>query len=166
MGSVHRSLDPSHADEVREDHRLATDMREHGEIPENHFWQTVYHDHYRKDIAETGNDLRFRRHERWVDDEFRRYDEEHRRREHQQLTPSHDPLAAAPTSTADLPLSLPSVPVLLETIAGGPPPTVQPAISGIVPEPSGLVLIGFGLVAAWMARGRRAGDGRGQRPSR
>jgi hypothetical protein len=150
MGSVHMHLDLSHADEVREDRLLATDMREHGEIPANHFWQTMYQ-HYRDDIAETGNDLRFRHHHRWIDDEFRRYDRELRDRDHQPLAGSDH----FPAPTSDGLLSLSSMPLMLQTSADGPVPASQPAIGGSIPEPSGLVLIGVGLVGAWVAWGRR-----------
>jgi PEP-CTERM motif len=151
MGSVYIRLDLSHANEQREDHLLATDIREHGEIPANRFWQIVYHDYYRNDIAETGNDLRFRSHHLWVDVEFRHYDRLHRYHDHRQLAESDQPPAPAP----DIPLWSPTLPHNPLAITGGSVPAVRPEINGSVPEPSGLVLLGAGLAVAWVAWWRR-----------
>lgn len=142
MGSAHIHLDLSHENERREDDLLATDMRLHGEIPTNHFWQTVYNDYYRNDIAETGNDLRFRSHHRWVDSEFRRYDHLHAHRGPGQ---SHQP-TVPPTQVFEPSLTTLDIPQQFNTSSIPPPP---PITNSSVPEPSGVILLGIGLIVTW-----------------
>jgi hypothetical protein len=150
MGSVHIHLDLSHENEQRQDQLLATDMRLHGEIPANHFWQTVYHDYYRNDIAQTGNDHRFRSHHRWVDDEFRRYDHLQARRHHAQLGDSHQHTAVTSQVFDPPPFPL----EISQQIHGGSIPATPPGANSGVPEPSGMILLGLGLIVAWRGWGR------------
>jgi hypothetical protein len=142
MGSAYIHLDLSHENEQREDHLLATDMRSHGEIPTNHFWQIVYHDYYRNDIAETGNDLRFRSHHLWVDDEFRHYDHLHA---HRSLGESHQAAVTTPQLFEPSVTRL-DIPQQFNSGSNPPPP---PITNASVPEPSGMILLGLGLIVAW-----------------
>ena len=145
MGSAHIHLDLSHANEQREDHLLAADMRLHGEIPTNQFWQTVYHDYYRNDIAETGNDLRFRSHHRWVDDEFRHYDHLHAHHRPGQLSETYQPTVPSPQVFEPFLTPL-DIPQKFNNSSIPPPP---PITNSSVPEPSGMMLLGIGLIVAW-----------------
>ena len=65
----HKSIDLAPANVRREDIKLAEDVRDHDEIPADHYWTVVY-GHYEADIRETGNDHRFRHYHPWVDREF------------------------------------------------------------------------------------------------
>jgi hypothetical protein len=136
MGNV---IDLSSANVRREDQLLAIDFRQNGQIPSDYYWTVVYRDYYRADIAETGNDLRFRSHHPWVDSIFRQYDA------------NHQPLPAIlipPPSP--IPQTLDSTPTPVGQSLGPPPPPNSPGGSS-TPEPSGLVSLGIAAAIAWAA---------------
>lgn len=156
MGSVHVHLDLSHANEVHQNHLLANEIREHGRIPGNHFWQTVYWNYYRNDIAQTGNDLRFRSHHRWVDDQFRHYDRHFRLGFHQLAADSGVPSIPL----GEIPQSILPPPSSSQTNPASQPPGSQTVTTAGVPEPSGVVLLAIGLILAWWGcRRHRRGIG-------